>query len=564
MSARGEAAPVASDVARPQQSFEPARLAWSLLTNVKVALLLVGTAVAAGLAGTVLPQLPAPMRDNPAARAAWLEVRRETYGPLTGVIESAGLFDVFHAPWFTGLWATIILAVTVCTVSRFRPTWRNVARPPRSVPDSYFERAHQRLTIGRRTDTDSVATSLRRRRYRVEEVRRDGEAVYLFADRFAWAQYGTFASHLALLMLLVGALLTLLVGYSRAFVLVEATPAAPVFDRAGPGQLFIRVLDAYRGSDEQGNVIDFHTDIEVRRGNETVRCRVTVNGPCGAFGYRVHQAAFFDDVARLRILGPEGRILYAGTLDFAGKVAAVPVLRVTGAGGDILVDEPMPQLATDPGASASRDDDFALGSLEIAATPASPPLALGLAWHIREGELRLLVSTPESLRPLTIGETLIENGYRVEYRGPTTVPAIRVEDMPGAGSGGAVVQMIPRADGTSYLVISGVDEDNVAVAAGRSASTYAGFTYQFEGRAEAAGIDVRRDPGDTFVWLAVAIGLAGLAVTFYVPRRRLWVRIRPDQVTFAGVAERTVRLNRELAALAAELDAPTRTASPDR
>ena len=544
----------AGGIAGRRPPLDPLRGAWGLLTNVKFALLLVGTAVAAGLAGTVLPQLPAPMRDNPAARAAWLELRKETFGPFTGPLHRAGFFDVFHATWFTALWALIIVAVTVCTVSRFRPTWRNVARPPRAVPDSYFVRARHHLAVASQATPAGVSAGLRRRRYHVEEVRREGETVYLFADRFAWVQLGTFVSHLALLMLLVGALLTVLLGYSRALVIAEATPAAPVFDRAGPGQLFVRVVDAFRGTDDRGNVIDFHTDIEVRRGSESVLCRVKVNDPCGAFGYRVHQAAFVDDVARLRIRGSDGRILYSGTLHFAGRVTPVPVLRVVGPSGEALVDEPMPQLATDPGALAARDDDRALGALTLTGTAGGPGLSLGLAWEVTDGDFRLVVATESALRPLAAGKALVENGYRIEFRGPANIPAIRVEDMPGAAAGGAIVQLVPRSDGSSYIVISGVDDDNVALAAGAEVTTPAGYTYRFDGRVEAAGLDVRRDPGDTFIWLAVGMGLLGLCVTFYVPRRRLWVRISPGRVSFAGVAERTVRMDRELVALAKDLE----------
>ena len=120
----------------PASSFKPGgldplRWLWNLLTNVKFALVLVGTAAAAGFVGVVVPQMPGPMRGNPAARSAWLELQREDFGPFTGLMETAGLFEVFHSTWFNGLWVLIIVAVTVCTVSRFRPTWRT--RTPASI-----------------------------------------------------------------------------------------------------------------------------------------------------------------------------------------------------------------------------------------------------------------------------------------------------------------------------------------------------------------------------------------------------------------------------------------------
>src|SRR6185436_1597345 len=72
-----------SGVLQPS-GLDPLRTIWQLLTNVKFALVLVGLALSAGLIGVVIPQVPGPMRGNPAARSAWLELREQTYGPLTG------------------------------------------------------------------------------------------------------------------------------------------------------------------------------------------------------------------------------------------------------------------------------------------------------------------------------------------------------------------------------------------------------------------------------------------------------------------------------------------------
>jgi cytochrome c biogenesis protein ResB len=38
----------------------------------------------------------------------------------------------------------------------------------------------------------------------------------------------------------------------------------------------------------------------------------------------------------------------------------------------------------------------------------------------------------------------------------------------------------------------------------------------------------KRDPGQGIVWLAFASLITGIAITFYLPRRRIWARIAPD------------------------------------
>lgn len=554
------AAPRTTSASTLQPSgLDPLRWAWQLLTNVKFALLLVGLAGIAGLIGTILPQMPGPMRGNPAARSAWLELRRADYGPLTGLFERLGFFEVFHTAWFNGLWFLIIVAVTVCTVSRLRPTIRAVRNPPKRVPDAYFERAHHRAAFSHPGGADAVERLLRQRRYTVQRVREEPGAVYLFADRYPWSQYGTFLSHLALLVLLLGGLLTVFAGFDRTMVIAESTPAAPVFAEAGPNQLFIKMIDANRGLDADGNIIDYHSIIEVRRGDETVRCKTTVNHPCSAFGYKVHQAAWFDDIARIRITAPSGQVLYDDILDFEGRTAAIPVLTVTNAAGQVLFAQQLPQMATDEGADPNdRSDDTGLSLLVFPPEPGAKQLvSYAVAWQFVDGRMVLTVTSPDFdpvvLRP---GEEALAGDFRIRFEGAATIPATAVLDMPGAiTDAGAVVQMPLGGDGKPYLMVSGIDDRNVILQQGQAVTTAAGYTYLFQGRVEASGVSVRRDPGDTFIWVAVAMAMVGLGITFYVPRRRLWVKVTPSRTYMAGIAEKTTRFSRELRLLGRDLGA---------
>lgn len=554
------AAPRADAPATIQPSgIDPLRWIWQLLTNVKVALVLVGLAGVAGLIGTIVPQVPGPMRGNPAARSAWLELQRETFGPFTGLFDALGFFEVFHTAWFNGLWFLIIVAVTVCTVSRLRPTIRAVRQPPKRVPDAYFERAHHRASFSHPGGVEAVEHLLRRHRYTVQRVHHEPAATYLFADRYPWAQYGTFLSHLALLMLLIGGLLTVFAGFDRTMVIAETTPAAPVFAQAGPHQLFITMIDANRGLDAQGNIVDYHSIIEIRRGDETVRCKTTVNHPCSAFGYRVHQAAWFDDIARLRIVAPSGQVIFDDILDFEGATAVIPELRITDANGRILFAQQLPQMATDPGLDpVDRSDDTALSLLVFPAAPGSTELVnYAVAWQFRDGQMLLTITSPDFdpilLRP---GDEASAGAYRIRFDRAVAIPATTVWDMPGATSdAGAVVQMPLGGDGRPYLLVAGIDERNLVLEYGKAVTNAAGYTYLFNGRVEASGLTVRRDPGDTYIWIAVAMAMVGLGITFYLPRRRLWVKVTPSRTYVAGIAEKTTRFSRELRLMGHQLGA---------
>jgi cytochrome c biogenesis protein ResB len=544
----------ASPAIRPG-GLDPLRWLWDLLTNVKFALVLVGTATAAGMVGVVLPQVPPPMRSNAAARSAWIEMHRGHFGRFTDAMDRLGLFDVFHSAWFTGLWAVIIVAVTVCTVSRFLPTWRSVHRPARVVGEGYFERARNRASFTHPGGAGEVEALLRKRRYSVERTKEDGGTVYLFAQRFSWSQYGTFLSHLALLMLLIGALLTSFAGFDRTIVIAETTPAAPVFDTPGPNQIFVRMLDAVRTRDKAGNIVDFRSFVEVRRGDQVKTCQASVNDPCPAFGYNIHQAAWFNDLARLRITGPNGQVVYDDVLDFNSETNAVPVIKVTDDSGAVLFNQDLPQMGTDTGDSPGREDDLAESILAFPKSAQdSSIVGYAATWRVVGGQLILTLSgvdlAESKLRP---GQSLHAGGYAIEYSGIRTIPAIRLNDMPGAIGDATVVQMPTDGRGDPYLFVTGVDNDNVALVSGKAVTAASGYAYTFGGQVEASGVSVKRDPGDTFIWVAVAMAIVGLAITFYIPRRRVWVKVTEGRTFMAGVAERTTRFSRELRLLGAEL-----------
>jgi hypothetical protein len=441
---------------------DPLRWVWNLLTNVKFALVLVGLAATAGFIGVVVPQMPGPMRGNPAARSAWLELQREDFGAFTGPMESLGLFEIFYSPWFNGLWVLIVVAVTVCAVSRLRPTVRSVTRPPKRVPDTYFERAHHRASFSHAGGADALEAALRQRHYAVERTGGADGATLLFAQRFAWSHYGTFVSHLALLMLLIGGLLTQFAGFGRTLALAETMPGAPVFTDPGASQMFVTMLDSVRGFDDDGNVVDYRSHLEITRGDEVVRCTSTVNDPCHAFGYRFHQAAFFDDVGRLRIEAADGRVLDDNVVDFEDQRTFNPRIRVEDGEGNVIHDAAIPQSQTFPGATDSREDDAGIGPLLLPAAPGerTSPLSQYLfAWQFVDGEMRVGFGPPDAAaRELPAGEAVEAAGYSVTFVGPEAVPAMLIADMPGAitEDGSVTVQMLDDTAGEPYLYIVGL------------------------------------------------------------------------------------------------------------
>ena len=86
------------------------------------------------------------------------------------------------------------------------------------------------------------------------------------------------------------------------------------------------------------------------------------------------------------------------------------------------------------------------------------------------------------------------------------------------------------------------------------ASPAADFTIALREIGAYTGIVARRDPGQGIVWLAFGFLIAGLVLTFYFPRRRVWVRIdRAGELRLAWTSDRYVSVRRELGGLIGDL-----------
>jgi len=104
----------------------------------------------------------------------------------------------------------------------------------------------------------------------------------------------------------------------------------------------------------------------------------------------------------------------------------------------------------------------------------------------------------------------------------------------------------------------------LALGAGQSAAV-AGTDFSVELRDVSAYtvLIAKRDPGQGLVWLAFGLLIAGIVITFYLPRRRVWARLSPDgRVALVARADRYVDLDREFGGLLELVVAARRPSGP--
>jgi len=152
-----------------------------------------------------------------------------------------------------------------------------------------------------------------------------------------------------------------------------------------------------------------------------------------------------------------------------------------------------------------------------------------------------------------IGEPHTSGGLEWTLAAVNGLPSIVADGIAEEGRSLTVLSETPEGD--PYLTIMGDFGGQALTLLPGEPATIGNREYLFEGEREFAGIEVRKDPGVKFIWIAAGLLLVGLLATFYVPRLRLWARIRGDEAVVASLAERRGVFQSEVKHLLEALDA---------
>ena len=534
---------------RPARTSDLLVWLWRVLSSAQFAIALITFLAVAGLLQVVLPQIPSEMEGNPAAIDAWLDAQRGRYGPFTEAFHRLGLFSVIDSWWFLAGLGLLAVSVCVYTANRFLLAWSAVTRPRERLPDSFFERAANRIAFAV-AGPAALETLLRKRRFRVR-ASVEGDAVYLFADRFAWAQLGTFVSHIALVLFLVAALLSRFDGYSQNLLIAEGT-TSPVFPVSHPNQMQVEVVRAVGTFDQAGAPLDYRSDLVIYQGGkEVARGVATVNDPLSYGGYRFHQSAYFGEGAALRVRDATTGFAQYDEVLALSDLQPAPAITVRDAQGrellsDVIaptdfIDDARGGLITLPGDGRQ---------FWVGVTPTNDA-QWSLVVYGREGDATRLV--------LPAGQSDTAEGLLWTFDEVTGLPSLSLEGIPGDGPQD-LVMLAETPEGEPYLTVLGPVDGRALTLYPNQPVRIGSYEYAFEGRRAFSGIKVRRDPGANVIWIATGLLLAGLLVTFYVPRLRLWARVRDGEAVVAAQAERSGVFRSEAKQLLRELGAGAREA----
>ena len=449
------------------QAAAPARASFGtraldLLSSVRFGVVLLVVLVLACVAGMLVMQVNMDGFDK--YYAALTPSQQLLYGAL-------GLFDIYHSWYFNALVLALSLNIILSSIDHFPGAWKFITRPKLDASAHWLRgQPHHAELTAEGADAGEVAGRVRDA-WRAQKLRarvtEKGGAAFVFAQRGAWNRLGSYAVHVALLVIFAGGFMTARFGHTGQMSLSPGESGDSMtemvfndLDRPQPLEINLpfrvectdvqQKLIERDGALTPMNTLDWITRVRIddpERG--TVEGTVQLNRPFDYRGYRFFQSSFTPE-------GKARQVRLVATPEAGGEAEELVVMR--------------------DGAATLKD------GTRVELTDFYPDFAL------QNG--RALTQSPDYLNPAA--------GLRVVR------PGVAVEKTYAFGEGRA--------------------QD--APSAGRSAG-YRFKMLDFERVGDAHVLSVQKDPGATVVYVGFIMLTLTLVLVFLFSHQRVWARVEP-------------------------------------
>jgi cytochrome c biogenesis protein len=522
----------AASVAQPKLGFVGwVRFTWRQLTSMRTALLLLLLLAIGAVPGSLVPQ----RSSDPNGVTQYFADNPE----LAPVLDGFQMFDVYTSVWFSSIYLLLFVSLIGCIIPRTKHHFEALrARPPRTPARlsrlaGYTERPLASAGSSPSEAADAAiaaaATQLKQTGYRVERYELRGEAS-VSAERGYLRETGNLVFHTALLGVLVAVGIGGGFGFSGQRVVVEGQSfvnTLAAYDSFNPGRFFDdTTLDPYRLTLEDldavyetqnqaaiGQAIDFTAKVSVQgQGGEPEPGVVKVNEP-------------------LRVHGTDVYLLGNGY---------APTITVRNPEGEIVFTDAVPFLPQDAN----------LTSIGVVKVPDGLDEQLGMVGFFYPTQSTLGSGAYTSSYPDLIYPVLTLNVYQgdlgIDGGEPTSVYTLdpsSMEQLTGGSTGVDSIELMPGEsvdlpNGLGSVTFENVSPDAADADAGETDASdddYSRSVSRF------ASFDIHDDPSQGWVLAFAVLILAGLLVSLFVPRRRMWVKAarRPDGTVvleYAGLA----------------------------
>lgn len=496
------------------------RWMWRQLTSMRTALILLFLLAVASIPGSVLPQ-----RGNSPLRVDQWLTENPTWGP---VLDRAGFFDVYASPWFAAVYLLLFISLIGCVLPRTRQHWRAMLAPPPPAPRRMLRMpvAQEFTTAAPPDEVLALARSnLASQRWRARagastEPGSGAGSGWVAAEKGYSRETGNLVFHLALILVLVAVAFGGVLGWKGNVIVREGSGFSNTltqYDAWGGGRLvdpnglspFSFTLDEF--------TVDFERAEAQRGAPRTFEAAVTYRSDPQAEGTKT----------TIKVNEP---LEVDGAKVFLVGHGYAPAFVVRDSTGAVVFDDSVVFLPQDGNFTSTG-----------------------------------VVKVPDATPSLGLNGLFLPTSALDDIRGPHSVfpapddPSVFLSALTGdLGLDEGVPQSVYSLDASRM--------EQIGLESLRPGETWVlpdgAGTVEFTGFERWASFQIAHDPGKELALAAAVLAMAGLMLSLFVRRRRVWVKALAGPaggtlVQVAGLAKsESGNLADEVAALAERLGSP--------
>ncbi|MET4589482.1 cytochrome c biogenesis protein ResB [Arthrobacter sp. 754] len=469
---------------------EMLRWAWTQLTSMRTALFLLLLLAVAAVPGSLFPQRPA----NPSIVTQYIQDNQD-YGKLLDTLQ---LYDVYSSAWFSAIYILLFISLIGCVVPRAIAHYKAMrSQPPRTpkrlsrLPEYGTLVVPAGAGLPASDAIRSAAGVLKKRGYRVEVRDDDGARPSLGAERGFAKEVGNLVFHTSLIGVLVSVAVGGLFGYSGQRILVE-------------GDTFVNTLVGYDqftpGTNFQSSQLQPYS---IQLDKFAVTFDRESKGKVGQpidFTANVTTKETPDAPARQEVLKVNDPVTLGGTSIYLTGNGYAPVVTIRDGAGNVAMQGPVV-------AKLQGENYYSSVVIKV---PDAKPEQLGFAGFFLPTAFITEKGISFSGDPDLFNPQLTLNSYfgdlGLDNGAPQNVFELDVKGLTPLNARNLAAGGITLAPGTTYTL-----PDNKG-------------SISFDGVKRYVGVDIHHNPGQLYALIFALLAVAGLIVSLYINRRRVWVR----------------------------------------
>ena len=500
------------------------RWGWRQLTSMRTALVLLFLLALGSIPGSVLPQ----QGSDPGA----VQQYYASHPTLAPWLNHLGLFNVFAAPWFAAIYLLLFASLVGCVVPR---TFRLVGAartPPPRAPRNLARLPHSSTyasALSPEAAVEGAAAVLGGQRFRLRRSESDAKDHWVSAEKGYLRELGNLLFHLSLLGVLLSIAAGGLFGYKADKLLVEGqsfSNTVSALDEFHPGRLvsgdnlapFSMTLNKFTANyinsgESRGQPSNFDADVSYTSspGAKPGTYHIRINDPLSVDSLKVYLIGH-GYAPEFKVTGADGKVAYEEATPFipanTGNFESDGVVKASDASlGFMGVFEPTA---------------FSANGTLTSIFPAADAPAVSLIGY--SGNLGMNDGVPQSV-------------YQLDTTGMT------------------------KLSGSPHLLTPG---QTWTLPGGKGSITFVGVK-------QWVSLAITYDPGQVPALVCGILALAGLLLSFFVRRRRVFVRAVPAAsgtgavVTVGGLtrSDASGGFEEEFVELAAEIAAAEPSNKPE-